>query len=245
MTLDRPQRRNAVDSTTLVALRHAMASADADPEIRAMVLTGAGDNAFCAGIDMKEPEPPAHDGAGLRQWRGRLAEVFLAAEDLGTPLVCRVNGPALGAGFGLAAMGDVIVAAEGAWFALPEIDVGRWPLAVGAVLLGRLPRQVVLELAMTGRRMDATEARELGLVRRVSPSPDLDRVVDEVVAVLASKPPTAMARGLQTTRHMVGMSLSEASELALDVLDDLLDTEAARQGSTRFQARHPGREQEK
>jgi enoyl-CoA hydratase len=241
LTIDRQPRRNAVDSATLVTLRDELRRGDADRRVRVLVLTGSG-SAFCAGIDLKEQEPQG-TAAQRRRWRGRLAEVFLAAGRLGTPLICRVNGPAVGAGVGLAAMGHLCVAADTAWFALTEIDVGRWPLAVGAVLLRLMPAQAVRELAMTGRRLPAPEAGRLGLVSRVVPAAELDEAVAALAATLAGKPPSVMAAGLAALRRMQSLPLEQAFELGLDVLDELLasGTAQARQsGSPAAGPRRPG-----
>jgi enoyl-CoA hydratase/carnithine racemase len=237
LTIDRPERSNAVDSTTLVALRDELLRGDADPGVRVLVLTGAGP-AFCAGIDLKEEEPPG-TAEQRRRWRGRLAEVFLAADGLGTPLLCQVNGPAVGGGVGLAAMGHLCVAADTAWFALTEIDVGRWPLAVGAVLLRLMPAGAVRELAMTARRLPASEACRLGLVSRVVPAGELEEAVRALAVSLAGKPPAAMAAGLTALRRMASLPLADAFELGLDTLDELLATEEAREGQARFSWARP------
>ncbi len=193
ITIDREARRNALSFTVLRGLREAFALARADHAVRAVVLTGAGDKAFCAGADLGgfgDPgEVAAHDG------RGELAALFTDMWELGKPIVARVRGFALAGGFGLALACDLVVAADDAKFGTPEIDVGLWPFMITVPLLRALPPKKALELMMTGRRVDAAEAERLGFVTRVVPVAELDAAVDELATTLAAKSPVVMRWG--------------------------------------------------
>jgi enoyl-CoA hydratase/carnithine racemase len=194
LTLDRPERRNALSWALVDELRRALARAKADTDVRVCVLTGAGDRAFCAGADLAGMAGGAGDLA-LHQARGRLADLFRDLYALGKPTVARVRGYALAGGFGLALACDMVVAADDAVFGTPEIDVGLWPHVVTVPLIRSMPPKVALELMLTGRRVDAVEAARLGFVTRVVPVEQLDAAVDELTASLAAKSPAAVRLG--------------------------------------------------
>jgi enoyl-CoA hydratase/carnithine racemase len=222
LTINRPDKRNSLSWTLIRELRDAVAAARADDEVRVVVLTGAGDKAFCAGADLTGMA----EGAGwaeLHSGRGELALLFRDLWELGKPVIARVRGYALAGGFGLAMACDLVVAADDAQFGLPEIDVGLWPFMITVPLLRSLPPKKALELMMTGRRIDAAEADRLGFVTRVVPVDRLDAEVAELAAQLADKSPTAMRLG----RDSFYAVLDQPAEPALRLLHSMLTVTAA------------------
>src|SRR3954469_9653235 len=194
VTINRPERRNAMSYGVMQGLRDAVAAAKADESVRVVVLTGAGDRAFCAGADLggiaeNAGAAAAHDGRGL------LADLFRELWALGKPTIARVRGYALAGGFGLALACDFVVAADDAQFGTPEVNVGLWPYMITVPLLRSMPAKKVLELQMTGRRVDAAEADRIGFVTRVVPVDQLDAAVDELAATLAAKSPAPLRLG--------------------------------------------------
>ncbi|MCU0271404.1 MAG: enoyl-CoA hydratase/isomerase family protein, partial [Acidimicrobiales bacterium] len=186
LTINRPERRNALSWSVVGELRRRVAEARVDPAVRVLVLTGAGDRAFCAGADLSGMAA----GAGyldLHDARGELASLFGALWDLGKPTIARVRGFALAGGMGLALACDLVVAADDARFGTPEIDVGLWPYMITVPLVRSMPPKKALELMMTGRRVDAAEAERIGFVTTVVPVDELDAAVDELAATLAAK----------------------------------------------------------
>lgn len=233
VTINRPQRRNALSWTVMSELREAFAAAREDGEVRAVVLTGAGDRAFCAGADLTGMA----SGAGyaeLHDGRGELARLFRDMWELGKPIVARVRGYALAGGFGLALACDIVVAADDAQFGTPEIDVGLWPYMITVPLLRSMPPKVALELMMTGRRVDAGEAARIGFVNRVVPVDELDTAVAELAGTLAGKSPAIMKLG----RDSFYAVLDQPAEAALRLLHPLLTvtsgTEDAAEGIAAF-----------
>jgi enoyl-CoA hydratase/carnithine racemase len=209
VTIDRPERRNAMSFGVMQGLRDAMRDAKADDAVRVVVLTGAGDKAFCAGADLggggiAEDSSAAHDG------RGMLAELFRDLWRLGKPTIARVRGYALAGGFGLALACDFVVAADDAQFGTPEVNVGLWPYMITVPLLRSMPPKRVLELMMTGRRVDAAEADRIGFVTRVVPVGELDAAVDELAATLASKSPLITRWGRDSFYRVLDMDPDEA-----------------------------------
>lgn len=235
IAVDRPARRNALDHATVERLLAEVVAAPA-AGARVVVVTGTGTVAFSSGHDLKEPEPTGLTPEALVAHRSRLMDLFLAVDRSAIPVVARVNGVALGAGLGLALVADLVVMADHAVLATPEIDVGRWPMAVGAVLLQVAPRRLAREMMMTGRRVGADEARAAGLVDRVVPSDALDEVTAALADVLAAKPPRTLAVGREALRAMRGQGLGENLDLARSRLVDVIDSDEAVAGLASFRS---------
>jgi len=228
VTINRPERRNALTWDTVARLRDALARARTDPDVRVVVLTGAGDRAFCAGADLATA---AGGGAGGPEDLGRL---LLDLWSLGKPTVARVRGYALAGGFGLAAACDLVVASDDAVFATPEIDVGLWPFVASVALVRAMPPKVALELMMTGRRVGATEGVRLGFVHRVVAVDQLDAAVDDLAATLAAKPPGALRRGRDAFYATSGLGAAEAIERLHPLLTEMLAGDEAAEGRSAF-----------
>ena len=189
VTLNRPERLNAVDSASEAALAGIWDAVDRDPEIRCAVLTGAG-RAFCAGADMKEEGP-----GGLAYWAGTGGHGFggiALGRRPSVPVIARVNGLALGGGFEMVLGCDLVVAAETASFGLPEPRVGRLPLDGMVTLPRRLPRAPAMGILLTGRRIGAAEALGYGLVNEVVPDERLDAAVDAWVEDVVACAPLSL-----------------------------------------------------
>jgi enoyl-CoA hydratase/carnithine racemase len=197
ITIDREARRNAMSFTVVDQLIDAFTRAAADDAVRVVVLTGAGEKAFCAGADLGGIADNA-SVADVHAARGRIAELFELMRMLGKPSIARVRGYALAGGFGLACACDLLVAADDAVFGTPEIDVGLWPYMITVPLLRSVPPKRLLELMMTGRRVGAQEALQLGIATEVVPVAELDAAVDRLAATLAAKPPLALRWGRES-----------------------------------------------
>src|SRR5204862_2557740 len=156
-----------------------IAEARADADVRVVVLTGAGDKAFCAGADLTGMRSDANY-VEVHDARGELARLFDDLWALGKPTIARVRGYALAGGFGLALACDFVVASDDAQFGTPEIDVGLWPYMITVPLMRSMPPKKALELMLTGRRVAADEAERIGFVNRVVPVADLDASVADL-----------------------------------------------------------------
>ena len=238
ITINRPERRNALSWDVIAKLRDALASAAGDDAVRVVVLTGAGDRAFSAGADLTNMA----DGAGfldLHEGRGGLAELFLDLYGLGKPTVARVRGYALAGGFGLALACDFVVASEDAQFGTPEIDVGLWPFMITVPLVRSMAPKKVLELMLTGRRVDAAEAERIGFVNRIVPAEDLDRAVAELVASLAAKSPAIVKLGRDSFYAVWDRSAEDALRYLHPMLTVTTLTEDAQEGIAAFSEKRP------
>jgi enoyl-CoA hydratase/carnithine racemase len=233
ITINRPERRNALSWTVMSELRDAFEAAKVDHDVRVVTLTGAGDKAFCAGADLTGMRAEAgwaevHDG------RGELARLFRTMWELGKPIVARVRGYALAGGFGLCLACDLVVAADDAQFGTPEIDVGLWPFMITVPLVRSMPAKVALELMMTGRRVSADEALRIGFVNRVVPVDGLDAAVGEVTATLAAKSPAIMKLGRDSFYAVWDQPAEEALRLLHSMLTITSATDDAAEGIAAF-----------
>ncbi len=232
VTIDDPERRNPLSLGTMGDLRSSVRRAGLDDDVRVIVITGAGDVAFSAGGDLAGGfvDSPLPD----HQARGVLADVFRVMRSAPKPIIGRINGLALGGGFGVAAACDITIASDRARFGTPEINLGLWPMMISTVLLPLVPRKALLEMMLVGRIIDATEALELGIVTRVVPADDLDDAVDATVAALRSKSPAALALGKSSFYAMEGMDLDTALDHLHIGLTAVSFTEDAAEGVQAF-----------
>jgi enoyl-CoA hydratase len=235
LTIDRPRARNALTPGVIAGLGEALAAADADPEVRVVVLTGAGDRAFCAGGNLD----PAAGFLGGHDGRRAYGQLLLRLQACRRPTVAMVNGHALAGGLGLVLGCDLAVAAEEATFGLPEIDVGLFPYQVLGVLLRHVGRKAALDLAMTGRRIDAREARALGLVSRVVPRAELPGETERLVTTLAGKSAAVLALGKRALYAAEDLPLGPALELLAAHLSLNAGLEDAAEGIAAFREKRP------
>ena len=228
LTIDRPERRNALNADLICELQQALDSVKADRSIRAVVITGAGDEAFCAGADLGA-DAFAFDYATPTI---AYADLLRTARTLAVPLVARVNGACMAGGMGLLAMCDLAIAAPHATFGLPEVKVGVFPMQVLAVLQPQIPQRCLAQLCLTGDPLDAARAREIGLVNEVAD--DLDGALERLLSRLLSNSPTALRRGLYAMKAMGSMSFEEAIAFGEGQIVLLAMTQDAREGIAAF-----------
>ena len=229
LTISREMRRNAISPGVLSGLCDAIERVQHERDVRAVVLTGAGDKAFCAGADL----------AGGTAFRFDHSEPYAALADLLrlarrsiVPLVARVNGACMAGGMGLLAMCDLAVAAPHAVFGLPEVKVGLFPAQVLSVLYPLLSRRALAQMCLTGEPISAAQALNWGLVNTVAD--DLDTGLEALLGRLLDKSPAAIRRGLYTMKAIEAMSFEESmrfteSQIALFAL-----TEDAAEGQLAF-----------
>ena len=240
ITIDRPGRANAMSFGVMAGLREAIALARADEAVRVVVLTGAGDRAFCSGADLggiagTDRASEAHEGRGL------LADVFRDLWSLGKPTIARVRGYCLAGGFGLALACDFVIAADDAQFGTPEINVGLWPYMITVPLLHSMAPKRAYELMATGRRVDAAEADRIGFVTRVVPVAELDAAVDELAAQLATKSPLIMRWGRDSFTRAQQMPADAALDYLQAMLTITSSTDDTAEGIAAFAAKREPR----
>ena len=238
ITINRPERRNALNPDVIRGLRARLASADATRDVHAVVLTGAGDQAFCAGGDLGGMSGEGKVAQHLE--RAELGQLFHAMRASRLPIVARVNGHALAGGFGLMLACDLVIASEDAQMGTPEIDRGLWPFMISAVLQRDLPRKVALEMMLTGSRVSAAEAARWGVINQVVPRDSLDETVVSVAEQIAAKSPLIVALGKRSFYRAEDMSFHDALEYLAGMLSVCLESEDTIEGvSAWLQKRKP------
>jgi enoyl-CoA hydratase/carnithine racemase len=226
LAIDRPHKRNAVSDLVLDEMRRNIG--DVSGEIRAIVVTGSGNKAFCAGADLGELD----GGVDVSRPYAAMAQLFRAARMCNVPLIARVNGVCLGGGLGLLAMCDMAVAADHAVFSLPEIKVGHFPSQVFPMLQGSLPRSTLVEMCITGRALSAAEAFDLGLVNYVSS--DVDAQTDWLLRQILDQSPATIRRGMYAMKRVASMGFEESISFMEGQAALFALTEDAHEGLTAF-----------
>jgi enoyl-CoA hydratase/carnithine racemase len=239
ITINRESRRNAMNAGVLAAIGAGMLEAARDRSVRAIVLTGAGDKAFCAGADLsggtsvfaRGLDDPTTDF-------GRLARIV---RDIGVPVIARINGACVAGGMGLMALCDLAVVADHARFGLPEVKVGVFPMQVLVYLRSLLNVRQINELCLTGELIDAARARELGIANIVVPAVELDAAVAKLCEKLAAASPAAIRRGKFAAAAMQSMSFHEAIAFAEAQITLTSMSPDATEGLAAFNERRPPR----
>ncbi|MEI7514716.1 MAG: enoyl-CoA hydratase/isomerase family protein [Betaproteobacteria bacterium] len=230
LTITREERRNAMSHGVLTGMAQAIDQAQSDRSVRAIVVTGAGSKAFCAGADLQSAQAFTTD---YSEPHGHLAQLLRVAKASYVPLIARVNGACMAGGMGLLAMCDMAVAGSHTVFGLPEVKVGVFPAQVLSVLQHLIPRRTLVEMCITGEPISSAQALDYGLVNYVDE--DVDAKLAWLLARLLDKSPAAVRRGLYTMKKVEAMAFEESmafteSQIALFTL-----TEDAREGQKAFQ----------
>jgi len=231
LTLNRPERRNAIGTQMVNELCWALEDALADESVRSVVITGAG-NAFCAGGDFQQMT--AGSDANELPFKGDYKDLLLRLWRSEKPVIARVNGHAMGGGLGLVAACTFAVAASDAKLGTPEIKVGLFPFMIMALLERLVGRRALVEMMLSGRHLSGDEAARLGLVNKAVPADALDAAVEEYTDMIASKSPSTLRLGLAALRDTEELGLDEKLPILEQRLHQCLATEDAREGLMAF-----------
>jgi enoyl-CoA hydratase len=233
--LNRPEAKNAVNDEVSAAVEAALDEYESDDEIRAVIVTGAGD-VFSAGADLKM----VAKGEGFKIATKRGGFGGITTREYSKPLIAAVNGPALAGGFEIVLACDLVVAADDARFGLPEVKRGLYAAAGGPFrLVRRIPLATATEIVLTGDPIDATRAHTLGLVNRLAPK---DRVMEEALALAATisaNGPVAVRKSLQMLREAGDLSETEAWQRSNEIALEVFGTKDAIEGATAFAEKRP------
>jgi enoyl-CoA hydratase len=233
IVLNRPKSLNALNTALLTELRTALKDAEVDAAVRVIVITGAGDKAFCVGVDVTEiVEKSPEEARAFSQW---VQALFTSIETIRKPVIAKINGFCLGGGLELALACDFRIAADTSMFGLPEVNLA---IISGGGGTQRLPRLIgktkALELLMTGTPIDAVEAFRLTLLNAVVPVDDLEKKVDEFVQKLLTKSPVTLGILKAAVNKGLEMDLEHALEYEAECFESALKTEDAQEGLTAF-----------
>ena len=232
ITINRPDKRNAINGEVVVGIASGYRQAHEDAEVRVIILTGAGDKAFCAGADLQ------HTGAAFAADFAKpnvdYADLLRLSQSATKPAIARVGGVCMAGGMGLLCMTDLAVAADHVMFGLPEVKVGVFPMQVLSLLQSIAPRRLVNEWALTGEPFDARAALAAGLLNYEVPAAELDAKVDWLTSRIIDKSPTAIRRGKYAMRAIASMSFDQSIAYAESQIALLAMTEDAKEGLAAF-----------
>lgn len=229
LTINRPERRNAMSADVQAGIHAGLDLADRDHSIRAIVLTGTGDKAFCAGADLQTGKSFVFDYS--KPYVG-FADLLRRTRRSPVPLIAAVNGTCMAGGMGLMAMCEMVVARKGVLFGLPEVKIGLFPAQVMAVLQHRVPEAVLNEMCITGEPITAERAYEVGMVNYLAD--DVDAKVQWLLDRILDKSPAAIRRGLYTMKTMKAMSFEESISFVESQIGLMALTSDAKEGQLAF-----------
>ncbi|RMP62844.1 hypothetical protein ALQ18_02318 [Pseudomonas marginalis pv. marginalis] len=234
VVISNPQKRNAIATATADALVDALNALDRNPEVRVIVITGEGEY-FSSGGDLDEFLATV-DSGGTQLWEtgSSWQTLFGLIPKLSKPVIARVVGPAMAGACGLVAACDFAYSSEDATFGSPEIKIGLFPLFILPALLNRLGQRHALDLALTGRTVNAADALRMGLVNAVVPRDELEELIEDQVKALAKLEPATVKRGKHAFHKISSVGFEEGLELARGLRPAFMCSEELRRGIEKF-----------
>jgi len=234
ITINREAQRNAITPEAIDLFLAFLDQAEKDDAVRAILITGAGDKAFSTGAQLGDGMS-AEGKTVFQNYAQLLKRIALFPK----PTVARVKGYCLAGGMGFMLACDIVIASDDSQFGTPEVNVGIWPMMIGALIFRNVPRKKALEMILLGERLKAAEALAMGLITRVVPASALGEVVDGVLKNLTAKSPIGIRIGKEAFQRAVDLSLEEALDFLALKLVDVAATQDAREGITAFIERRP------
>ncbi|MGO9120575.1 MAG: enoyl-CoA hydratase/isomerase family protein [Desulfomonilaceae bacterium] len=236
MIINRETRGNAINLEIINQFTQSLDLAEADEEVRVVCITGSGDRVFCSGADLATSFSGQDYVDGARKYATLLKKMAAFPK----PLVARVNGNCLAGGLGLMLSCDMVYARDGAKFGTPEVNVGLFPMMIGALIFRNCLRKKALEMIYTGNMISAVEAENMGLITRALSPEQFKSAVEEKLAAIASKAPLAIKIGKPALAFAEDRDLESALDYLCLRLGDVIETEDAKEGLTAFmQKRKP------
>jgi enoyl-CoA hydratase/carnithine racemase len=234
ITINREPQRNAITPEALALFHEYLDEAEKDEKVRVLLVTGAGEKAFCTGAQLS--------GAVTSQGKDIFASYAGLLNRLASfpkPTVARVKGFCLAGGMGFMLACDIVLASDDSKFGTPEVNVGLWPMMIGALIFRNVLQKKAMEMILLGERLTAQEALAMGLITRVVPPADLDGEVKKILASLISKSPIGMRIGKQAFNAMANLPLQEALNFLSEKIKEVAGTEDAKEGITAFIEKRP------
>jgi enoyl-CoA hydratase/carnithine racemase len=237
LTINREKKRNAITQEMITSFLEYLDRAERNNDVRAVCLTGAGEKAFCAGADLAGSL--SAEDSGYLSGAERYAELLKRFSKFPKPMVARVNGPCLAGGIGLMLSCDIVIARNDAFFSTPEVNVGIFPMMVGALLKQNVTRKKAMEMVLTGRRVSAEEAEKMGLITQAVEPGHLDEEVQKTLKFLIGNSPTGIRMGKEAFRVMGELPFDEAVDYLCQALARVTATEDAKEGMNAFLQKRP------
>ena len=229
LTINREAQRNSISADVIALFFKYLDQAENDQAVRAVCITGAGQKAFCAGADLGGSM--SSDGLdGFQNYADLLKRIATFPKST----VARVNGYCLAGGTGFMLACDIVIAADNARFGTPEVNVGLFPMMIGALIFRNVLRKKAMEMVLLGEKLTAEQALEMGMITRVVPADKLDVEVDNVLQMLSEKSPIGIKIGKEAFYKMADMPFEEAVDYLSGQLKAVVSTKDAKEGITAF-----------
>ena len=228
-TINREPQRNAISLDAVNLFLKYLDEAEEDESVRAILITGSGEKAFCSGADLSGTA----DGK-IQQGFKSYAELLKRLAGYPKPVVARINGACMAGGMGLMLACDIAIAKKDSVFGTPEVKVGLWPMMIGALIYRNVFRKKAMEMILLGERLSADQALEMGLITRIAQPNRLDKEVAQVLNALAAKSPIGMKIGKEAFYAMADMPFEEAVDFLSEKISEVAATQDAKEGITAF-----------
>lgn len=228
ITINREAQRNAITPEAISLFLHYLDEAERDDGVRVVLVRGAGDRAFCTGAQLGSGM--SEGGEVFRQYAALLERIFAFPK----PTVAQVKGYCLAGGMGFMLACDIVIATDDSVFGTPEVNVGLWPMMIGALIFRNVMRKQAMEMILLGERFGAKQAREMGLITRIVSRESIDAETSALCAKLASKSPIGVRIGKDAFNAIDAMKIGEALPLLSRRLVEVAGTEDAKEGITAF-----------
>ncbi len=232
ITINRERYKNAISPEAVRLFHEALESAQKDEAIKVVCITGKGDKVFCSGADLS-----AGMGRGLKEEKeifDQYADLLIRIYRFEKPTLALINGHCLAGGTGFMLACDIVLARADVTFGTPEVNVGLFPMMIGALIYRNVLRKKAMAMMLLGERLSATEALEMGMVTRIFPRADFERETQKILTALAQKSPIGMKMGKTALVGIESMPLEEAVHFLSKQLCALAKTEDAKEGITAF-----------
>jgi enoyl-CoA hydratase/carnithine racemase len=232
LTINREEKRNAISQDMITAFLEYFNRVEQDEAVCAVCITGVGEKAFCSGADLATTlgGNMENSSSGARNY----AELLKKMARCGKPLVARVNGPCLAGGIGVMLSCDIVIARNDVFFCTPEVNVGVFPMMVGALLFRNVNKKKLMDMVLTGRKILAPEAENIGLITRSVESNCLDDEVQKTLKILTLKSPIGVRIGKEAFRAIDTMLFESAVDYLCEALGEVISTEDAKEGMMAF-----------
>ena len=234
LTINRETQRNSISGDVVALFFKYLDMAKSDQAVRAVCITGAGEKAFCVGADLGG----SMSGDGQDGFQ-KYADLMKYIAAFPKPTVARVNGYCLAGGTGFMLACDIVIATDKARFGTPEVNVGLFPMMIGALIFRNVLRKKAMEMVLLGEKMTAEQALEMGMITRVVPADRLDEEVDNVLQVLSQKSPIGIKMGKEAFYQMADMPFEKAVDYLSGQLRAVVATEDAKEGISAFIEKRP------
>ena len=235
LTINRPELRNALNEETMDEIKAGLVELDQNPEVRVIVLKGAGDKAFCAGGDLNNMiDAMKQSSIMIKQFTGGYASLVKTLMNVSKPTIASVQGYAFAGGCGLATVCDLTIASEKAQFCLSEINIGIWGAIISAPIMRMAGMKKAKEMLYTGKRLNAQMAKEFGLVNTVVPHEELEATTEAWAKEIASKSPLALKLGKEALHTIQDMEMNQSLMYLQNMVAVLMGSEDANEGISAF-----------